>query len=1407
MLFAATTFALIASAKATTFTVNSPADLPDANTADNVCEATASARDCTLRAAIQQAAAGDVITFSLPTGSTISLTIGELLIDKNLTITGPGAANLAVERSSSASAFFRIFDVNPGLTVSISRLSVNNGNVSGKGNPSGGGILNNSSTLTVTGCAFGGNTAAYGGALCNFGENGTVATLVVDACTFTSNTTTNIGGAIYNDAELGTATLTVSGSTFTSNTSKSGGAIYNDGESGVGTGATAQITGSTFDSNSSADGGVLYNDSEQRTSGAAPGRATCTFRDSTLSNNFVSSRFPFAGSIDNDAEGGTGLVEIIHSTISGSSGARYGGAIYNDGYNAGAVPGAGGATLNISSGSVITGNSTTANANGYAGGIYSDGSGPQGKAVVNMTDSSLTRNTATFGGGIYNEVGTVMITRCDVSNNSANDNNNGQGGGAIYNSASRSGQSQVTIASSTFAQNAVVTPAGATTFGQGGAIYSNTDSGATTSLSITGSSFSGNSAPAAGAIYLYTYTGSNVPAASTQCAVDHTTLNGNAANVSDGGAIQHFAQDGGASTLTVVDATFSGNMAVRNGGAIDSAAVQSQSSGGNAALTIGNSTFADNTAQSGASVFSERQGTLGAASETFAHTILKTGSSGGNLAGSGGTLTSNGYNLSNDATGPNNGTTDRINTDPLLLGTLQDNGGMVLTHALLAGSPALDAGDPNFDATALPTDERGFPRVRHGRIDIGAYEAPPAPVITGPENGAHTNGAPLITGTAEPRSTVVLTITGSSGSVIVTTTADLDGKFSVSASGLTDGSYSVTGAEGYSSGEIAQAPFPSNRRSFTVDTTPPVISGVPANVTAEATGPSGATVTYAQPTANDNIDGPVPVTCAPASGSTFALGTTMVTCSASDQVGNTSHANFNVTVRDTTPPVFSNVPSNITAEATSRNGAVVNYNPPTANDTVSGSVAVTCGPASGSTFALGTTTVSCTATDNAGNTGTATFKVTVADTMPPTISNAPDLTVQTTDPSGTTVSYSPSADDTVSGSVPVTCSPTWGSKFTLGVSTVTCTAKDGAGNTATKSFSVTVNKAPNLTSASSATYKIGTSSSFAITTDSSYPAKITLSENGALPSGITFTDNGNGTATLAGTAAAGTVGTYSLTLAASNGISPEASQTFTLTVVAPAQPGNLSSRNDVGTGDNVMIGGFIITGTVPKKVLVVGLGPSTGVDGALKDPVLELHGASGFQTVINDNWQETQKSEIEATGMAPKDPLEAAIVATLEPGAYTGIVSGKGSTTGIALVAVYDLNSDANAQLANISTRGIVGTGDSVLIGGFILGGAPGDSVSVVVRGIGPTLKDFGVANSLPDPTLEIKDSNGTSVATNDDWQSDSAQASKISSYNLQPKSSAESAIYASLPPGAYSAIVAGKGVTGVGLVEIYHVQ
>ncbi|HSP45244.1 MAG TPA: Calx-beta domain-containing protein, partial [Chthoniobacterales bacterium] len=269
----------------------------------------------------------------------------------------------------------------------------------------------------------------------------------------------------------------------------------------------------------------------------------------------------------------------------------------------------------------------------------------------------------------------------------------------------------------------------------------------------------------------------------------------------------------------------------------------------------------------------------------------------------------------------------------------------------------------------------------------------------------------------------------------------------------------------------------------------------------------------------------------------------------------------------------------------------------------------------------------------------------------------------------------------------------------------------------------------------------------------------------------------------------------------------------------PGSLGNISTRLQVGTGNNVLFAGFIIQGSASKTVLIRSAGPSLtafGVPGAMGNPRLELHDANN--TIgTNDNWQITQLggvitsdqvAAIQNSGAAPSNPAEPAIIATLPAGQYTTIVQGVGNTQGVATVEVYDLSPNNGAILANISTRGFIQTGDNVMIGGFIV---VGQSSRVLIRATGPSLIPFGINNALANPQLELHDSNGT-LAGNNDWQTTqiggiitSDQSAAIQNSGLAPGNAAESAIIATLAPGAYTAIAQGvNGGTGVGVIEVF---
>ncbi len=271
-----------------------------------------------------------------------------------------------------------------------------------------------------------------------------------------------------------------------------------------------------------------------------------------------------------------------------------------------------------------------------------------------------------------------------------------------------------------------------------------------------------------------------------------------------------------------------------------------------------------------------------------------------------------------------------------------------------------------------------------------------------------------------------------------------------------------------------------------------------------------------------------------------------------------------------------------------------------------------------------------------------------------------------------------------------------------------------------------------------------------------------------------------------------------------------------------SQLSNISTRAFVQTGDNVIIGGFIVEGMQSKMVIIRAIGPELtpfGIPDPLADPTLELHDSTGALIASNDNWGTTiiggiitsdQVAAIRASGYAPGDLRESAMIVSLPPGNYTAIVRGINSTMGVGLVDVYDLSALTSSILSNISTRSLVQTGDSVMIGGFIVQGTL--AKRVIVRAIGPSLTQYGVPDVLADPNLELHNGTGALIASNDNWVTTiiggiitSDQVAAIRAGGYAPGDSRESAMIVNLPPGNYTAIVRGKNIIiGVALVEVY---
>jgi hypothetical protein len=261
-----------------------------------------------------------------------------------------------------------------------------------------------------------------------------------------------------------------------------------------------------------------------------------------------------------------------------------------------------------------------------------------------------------------------------------------------------------------------------------------------------------------------------------------------------------------------------------------------------------------------------------------------------------------------------------------------------------------------------------------------------------------------------------------------------------------------------------------------------------------------------------------------------------------------------------------------------------------------------------------------------------------------------------------------------------------------------------------------------------------------------------------------------------------------------------ATVTATFVSLNSARLAGISTRLSVGIEDDVMIGGFAIDGLSPKTVVLRARGVSLGVAGALADPQLTLV-KDGVAIAANDDWASaTNAEQLVASGFAPGDPKESALLTTLEPGVYTMIVSGVGNTTGVAIAEVYEIDTP-EAPLVGISTRGRVRPGDEVMIAGFIIKGEIPQTV--VIRAQGPSLISQGISGALLDPTLVLVGASGL-IATNDDWQND-FNAAALQASGLAPRSAKDAALLVTLDPGAYTAIVMGVGsTTGVAIVEVY---
>ena len=698
------------SAHAKTITVNSNADSGPGS----------------LRAALTTAAPGDTININAKL--TILLTSGELVVSKNLTIRGPGANGPTINGNGTS----RVFHILPGTTVTIDGVTITNGRASldvGAFTASaGGGIYSDHARLTVSNCTVSGNTARFGAGIFSSAKDGGSASLTVNNSTISNNAAHSTrgfdgadgggifsGGGFFNTGPSGIATLTLTNTAVTGNSAEqAGGGVFNDGFAGS---ATLTITNSTLSGNSAADnfnddalGGAIFNNGDS-------GIATLTIKGSTLSDNSANN---LGGAVFNDGDGsssvtpGTANMTVNNCTFSNNS----------------AVIGGGGGIYSFcgfgNTDVTLTNTDLTANVSGFSGGICFQNFLGDGTARLTMTSCVVRNNSASFeGGGIEIQDAMAIITNTTVSGNLAVLSG---GGISIDDGLPSAFLSQVTFANCTISNNS--------TEDAGGGIFNKG-----TELDLIRCTIGGNSAQFGGGIF--SEPGGGVDNINRNVTLENSTVSSNSAvpqnNGGAGGGIFNGAAGPSNATIELINSTVSGNSAVEGGGIYNEADGSSEDSPGIGIVTVKNSTLSGNSATFGGGIFTVLPtGRFGIAPVDLANSIINAGSSGENIvAMEDGTITSSGYNLSSDAAGGDatigpggllNGPGDIRNTDPLL-GPLKNNGGPTMTHALLSHSPAIDAGDPNFNPylfnPPLLYDQRGpgFPRIVNARLDIGAFES------------------------------------------------------------------------------------------------------------------------------------------------------------------------------------------------------------------------------------------------------------------------------------------------------------------------------------------------------------------------------------------------------------------------------------------------------------------------------------------------------------------------------------------------------------------------------------------------------------------------------------------------------------------------------------------------------------
>jgi hypothetical protein len=1371
-----------------------------------------------LRDAIATVCPSGTVNFQAGLTGTIILTTGQLEIDKNVTITGPGTLVITVNGNAAS----RVFHIQTGKTAAISNLTIANGNAAGD---LGGGISNEGS-LALSFSDVTGNAANYGGGIVNYG------TMTISGTSVTNNHAVFTCGAVY--SKSGT-TLTIDDSTISGNTSdQNSGGILNEG-------GTLVMVNSTVSGNSTkGDGGGVYNylsgtstltnvtitnnraDSDDVAPTGVAGGLYAVDGTTTIKNTIVSGNFVGSGATASDVNG---AVNADYSFIGDPTGATItGGNNLNGDPKLNALGNYGGPTQThqpkIDSPVLDAGNNAYVASPPFSGPPFKDQRG-----FDRIVDSPDADATATV------DIGAVEASYSITAASGSTPQSATIGTAFPIPLAAEVSENGNPIAGVTVNWTAPLTDPTGTFPGPTNVASAMTDpSGIATPPTFTAGNVAGGpytvSATATGYTGSADYSLTNIAGAAT-----HFSVTAPASSTA-----------GSAFTITVTALDAQGNVDTNYTGTVH---FTKTDSGAGSALP---SDYTFTGADAGVRMFPNGVTLVTAGTQTVTATDTVTSS----------------------ITGSANVNVAAANA----------------THLSVVAPAGATAGTSfNFTVTAFDqfnNTATGYTGTVHFSSTDGAAILPADYTFTGADTGSRQFSATLNTAgiqTISGTDTVTNTITGTSNNISVSAGAATHFAVSAPASATAGSPFNFTvtaldASNNVATGYLGTAKFTSTDGQAVLPGNYQFVAGDNGTKTFSATLKTAGNQTI---TATDSVNAGI-------NGTTLNIvvnpGTaTHLSVVAPASVLPNNAFNFTVTAQDQ----FNNT-------ATGYLGTVhFTKSDAGAGSTVPADYPFVAGDNGTHQFSATLVTSgsqSITATDTVNPSITGTANITVGQA--PTITSANNATFKvgvngtfTVTTTGFPTNASMSITET--GALPLNVTFTNNNNGTAtlagipqantgGTYSIMIKASNGIAPDATQNFTLTVQQPPAITSADHTTFTEGLSGTFTVTT-TGFPtnASMAINLNGySLPPGINFVNNNDGTATMSGTPGAGTGGIYHFTITANNGVTPPFNQSFTLTVIGttptpsptptatatatptatatatptatatatptatatatptatptstptatptatPAQVLNIATRLRVDTGDKVMIGGFIISGNVAKPVVLRGLGPSltsAGLPAAslLNDPVLELRGASGALILSNDNWKDSpQRGQIEGTVFQPSDDRESVIVATLPPATYTVILKGAGNTTGVGLVEVYDNNQAVDSELANISTRGFVLTGNEVMIGGFTLGGTS-TPTDIAVRALGPSLTSAGLSNVLADPTLELHNADGTIMISNDDWTDDPVSAAQLTAHGLALSDPKESGIFTTLaPPGQFTAIVAGKnGGVGIALVEIYHVQ